>query len=621
MSAKKKQVFKNHQAGLFMYSPGFEDLFEVGSVERTIYRFVDTLRMKDYEDKYAGGGTSAYHPSVMLKIILMAYANNIFGCRSIERFARHDMCCHYICNSLIPSYSSINRFRSRVLGASGVKNLFSQLLVTLTKEGHITFEECYTDGTTIEARSSRKRIVWQQSERRFGAANKKHIEDIVEQALAQQHQDERELDGGKTGEDTRVKEDEDTDSGKDNKSKDTDNKVSVTGNNDKTSEAGSKETKTDIRQEASGTRREKRGFDSHITPERIDEIQEMISSGRLKLSNSRLRELQEVIEKSKRHRNNDILCGDRSGTALTDPETVAMHPKDDTRRTGPCLPMYDLMVTTENQYFLHYGLYGRTSDISAFPLYLEELPRTFDGTKMVADAGFGSFENYLLAKQRNITPIFKYSLYDTESKPNYKQDPFDAGNMSVNPDGTLRCPGGKMVPLRTSTSSRNGVTSTRTTFRGESCPNCPFRTRCLRGHEEKKYRTCEVNLQWKEEIKPEIKELLDNNKELLKRRPKDVEPRFSHLRYDNRYKRLRHFGRSKCMMDIGIMLLAMNLKKYAAMASRALNGGGGGKVNTTLKNLMNDYICIIMNFWTRLKKLPIKNEKNWHPGKGLKMAW
>ena len=593
MKANRKQVFKDHQAGLFMYTPGFDELFETGSVERVIYNFVDTLRIKDYEDKYAGGGTSAYHPSIMLKIILMAYTNNIFGCRGIERFARHDMCCHYICNSHIPSYSSITRFRSNILGEDGIKDLFGQLLEILSREGHITFEECYTDGTTIEARSSRKRIIWQQSERRFGAANKKHIEDIVEQALAQQHEDERDIDG-KTG----------GDGGENSQEK-----------SDKGSEAvtegeTSKEDKSAIPEENSGTRKEKRGFDSHISSERLSEIQEMILSGRLKLKGSKLKELLEVIEKAKRHRANDILCGDRSGTAITDPDSVAMHPKDDTRRTGPCLPMYNLIVTTENQYFLHFGLYGRTSDISAFPSYLEELPEIFENTTMVADAGFGSYENYILAKQRHITPVLKYSLYDTESKPNYKPDPFDAGCMDVNSDGTLACPGGRMVPLRATTLSRNGINTTRTIFRGESCPDCQFRKQCIKNHEEKQYRTCEVNLLWKDKVKPELKELLDNNRELLKRRATDVEPKFSHLRYDNRYARLRHFGRSRCMVDIGLMLLALNLKKYATMASKPLKGEGRKKKTNTLTDTVNDYIGLISKFWDRFKKLSLNYEKS-----------
>lgn len=612
MSAKKKQVFKDHQAGLFLYTPTFDDLFEIGSVERVIYKFVDSLRMKDYEDKYAGGGTSAYHPSIMLKIILMAYTNNIFGCRSIERFAKHDMCCHYICNSLIPSYSSINRFRSNILGEDGVRDLFSQLLDILSKEGHITFEECYTDGTTIEARSSRKKIVWQQSERRYGEANKKHIEDIVEQALAQQHNDEQDLDG-KPGE-------EEPGNSQMNSGKAPD--AAIENNTDAASESGlSKEEETAVKKDVPQTRKEKRGFDSHITPERILEIQEMIKSGRLKLSDSKLKELMSVIEKAKTHLTNDILCGDRSGTALTDPDTVAMHPKDDTRRTGPCLPMYDLMVTTENQFFLHYGLYGRTTDISAFPLYLEELPEIFNGTTMVGDAGFGSYDNYLLARQRDITPLLKYGMYDTESKPGYKPDPFDVSYMETDSDGALACPGGRMLPLRTSTMTRNGVTTTRTTFKGESCPGCPFRKQCIKNHEQKQYRTCEINLEWKDEVRPQLKKLLDNNQELLQRRARDVEPKFSHLRYDNRYARLRHFGRSRCMMDVGIMLIALNLKKYAAMACKILKGGGGGKGNNPQTRSVNAYICLIATSWARLKNLSFKFWETRKPEKCLQMGW
>ena len=61
---------------------------------------------------------------------------------------------------------------------------------------------------------------------------------------------------------------------------------------------------------------------------------------------------------------------------------------------------------------------------------------------LAADAGYGSYENYLLAISRGIDPYFKYSLYDKESAPRFTPDPYKAEYLPELPDGSLQCPGG-----------------------------------------------------------------------------------------------------------------------------------------------------------------------------------
>lgn len=607
MAQKKKQIYKSFQPGLFLYTPTYDQLFEKGSVERVIVNFIDSLDMRPYEEKYEGGGTSSYHPSVMLKIILIAYARNEFGCRRIERVARHDMCCQYICNGQTPSYSTINRFRSNILGEEGVKNIFGSLLERLSKEGLISFEECFTDGTTLEARASRKKIVWQQSERRYAAMNKRHIEDIVAQALKQQEQDteeeERECPGrGHSGHDGRSGHNKLRPAKEEGSNPRTGTPAEGCEGTDCDSPKGKgmPEPKS-CADSSKETKKGKRGFDSHITLERLGEIEKMIKNGEIELSASKLEELKGAIAKALDHRAKDLLCGERSGTALTDTDTVAMHPKDDTRRTGPCLPMYNLMVTTESQYFLAYGLYGRTNDMSTFPLYLGELPDRFKGCTMVADAGFGSYENYKLAERYGLRAVFKYSSYDSESKPTFRPNPYDAAYMPTDIDGYLICPGGRLTRTRTVQTSRNGITITRVHFKGESCPRCPYKDKCIK-NKDGLYRTCEVNLEWKDKLKPAVKELLDNNAKLLKQRTKDVEPKFSHLRYDNLYSRLRHFGRSKCMMDIGIMLITLNLKKYASQAREYLASGQPSGNGRPYCGLSGAFLSMKLYFEEKIRK-------------------
>jgi transposase len=46
---------------------------------------VDQLNIDAIIKQYRGGGTTSYHPRVMIKILFYAYTNNIYSCRKIEK--------------------------------------------------------------------------------------------------------------------------------------------------------------------------------------------------------------------------------------------------------------------------------------------------------------------------------------------------------------------------------------------------------------------------------------------------------------------------------------------------------------------------------------------------------
>ncbi|MDR2382810.1 MAG: transposase [Prevotellaceae bacterium] len=51
---------------------------------RLVNQVVDNLDISKIIDTYKGGGTSAYPPRVMLKIVIFAYLSNLYSCRKIE---------------------------------------------------------------------------------------------------------------------------------------------------------------------------------------------------------------------------------------------------------------------------------------------------------------------------------------------------------------------------------------------------------------------------------------------------------------------------------------------------------------------------------------------------------
>ena len=54
--------------------------------------------------------------------------------------------------------------------------------------------------------------------------------------------------------------------------------------------------------------------------------------------------------------------------------------------------------------------------------------------KQVADAGYGSEENYAFMANNAIEPFVKYPLFHAEQKRKYEENPFPAQNLYYNAD-------------------------------------------------------------------------------------------------------------------------------------------------------------------------------------------
>lgn len=591
--------FKDYnQRQLFIYLPEYDTLFPKGSVQRVIDNFVNSIDLSDVLDTYLPGGAPPYHPSVILKIVLYAYSKNIYGCRPISDLCRYDLVCQWFCNFENPSPSTINRFRSEHLGLERTVDIFIKLVRILLKDGLVSFEQCtYVDGTTIESRASRTKLVWTQSIRRFAEGNTKRIEELMAAARTQQQLDKDEEDA----------------KGNPSNGNDSQPKDNVAGS-EPVSDAGVKNDAT-VNNEAKDTGKKKRDKDVHMSSERVEDIRKQIESGELQLTEGKKNELIERLNRADRYRHEDELCDDKSGTAITDPDSVAMHPKDDVRHIGPCLPMYNLQLMTQSQFILWGCIFGKASDMSAFAPFLSSIPDEFIPSRMAADAGYGSTENILLAQKRNITPFFKYALYEKECAPNFKENTFLAEYMPELPDGNLKCPGGTLVKQRETVDECNGVTTTTVYYHTDDCAQCPLRSKC-HGKNLRDYRDVKRKKEWAQ-LKPVVKANLNSEEgqQLLRQRSKDVEPTFAHTKWNGAYKRLRHFGSVKCMTDLFIRFIAHNLKKYV----RAINvcsphnpeiPDDPNKTKKQNKSHSDAHIFVFFAFWSQLADIFWKFKKN-----------
>ena len=118
-----------------------------------------------------GHGRAAYEPSVMVALILFAFATNVQSSRAIERHCRQDVAYRVITGNLIPDHATIARFICRHEQALG--ELFSQVLGLCDEAGLVGSGVVAIDGTKLHANASRDSNVdydgiapWRSSRRR-----------------------------------------------------------------------------------------------------------------------------------------------------------------------------------------------------------------------------------------------------------------------------------------------------------------------------------------------------------------------------------------------------------------------------------------------------------------------
>jgi transposase len=73
------------QRQLLLLPPDISGLVPEGSMVRVVDSIIDSLGHSKLTALYPGGGTSAYDPAMMLKVVVCAYASGIYSSRKFSR--------------------------------------------------------------------------------------------------------------------------------------------------------------------------------------------------------------------------------------------------------------------------------------------------------------------------------------------------------------------------------------------------------------------------------------------------------------------------------------------------------------------------------------------------------
>ena len=137
----------------FLLPPSVEDWLPEDHLARFVVDIVDQLDLSALTRQYRGSGSAAYHPTVMLGLLIYGYATGVYSSRRIEAATYESIAFRYIAANEQPDHDSLCTFRKRFL--KDIEVLFVQVLCIARQMKLLKLGTIALDGTKIHANASR----------------------------------------------------------------------------------------------------------------------------------------------------------------------------------------------------------------------------------------------------------------------------------------------------------------------------------------------------------------------------------------------------------------------------------------------------------------------------------
>ena len=489
---------------------------------RLISSIVESLDLTSFRKLYRERGRSPYDPKMLLKVVIYAYMSNIYSCRKIEKALRRDVHFIWLAGYEQPDFITINRFRNRV--KKEINNVFTQLVLLLSAKGFVTLDVEYIDGTKIESKANKYTFVWRKTVEKNREKLMEKIRVLLSQVDEAVAQDKAAAEEG----------------------------VSFT-----------PETLTEIADELRQSLK-----DQPVSVNKEDKK-------KLRERKKQVKQIEQMRDRLSEYNTHIDTLGERNSYSKTDPDATFMRMKEDAMNNGQTKPGYNLQIGTENQFITDFALFHNPNDTGTMIPFLDSFSSRYDryAKEVCADSGYGSEENYSFMEAHDMEAYVKYNLFHKEQKRAFKQDIFRIENLYYNPDGDyFVCPMGQHMERVGARHGKtgNGYLTESVAYRAQRCDGCPLRWGCYKRRQGN--RETEVNHQLME-YKRKARERLTSEKGLEHRSKRPIEPEavFGQMKYNMGYKRFRHFGKDKVMMDFAFFAIAFNIRKMAAKTRKQEN--------------------------------------------------
>ena len=275
--------------------------------------------------------------------------------------------------------------------------------------------------------------------------------------------------------------------------------------------------------------------------------------------------LKEYLEKLKEYAKYIEICGEkRNSYAKTDKGATFMRMKTDYMGNDQLLPAYNIQVGACDEYISVIDVQQYAADTDCFIPLIEKYKRTYDKYPQypVADAGYGSYNNYLYCEEKDMGKYMKFTMFakETDDKK-YRDDPYRVKNFKIDIDGDMICPNGKKFKyLYSKPVKYNRYGRTEEVYECENCADCPYVKECKKGNSNRKVILNEELSSFHEEV---LSNLNSTHGGLLRmNRSIQAEGIFGIIKWDKGYKRAKRRGIKQLILEFTLIAIGFNLYKY-----------------------------------------------------------
>src|SRR5690606_27249299 len=489
--------------------PSLEELIDKNHPVRVVHDVVERISIEPLLAYYKPGGTSVYHPKMLLKVLIYGYLSNIFSSRKMEAALKENIHFMWLAGMNKPDHNTIARFRSERL-KDALKQIFSQVVELLIEEGLVSIRNIYTDGTKIEANANKYSFVWGRAVQTSKERISKQLEELwqdTQKVAEEELGDQKEMDFKQIDREKVTK---------------TIEKI------DKALEG--KKVNKKVKQ--------KLNYAKKNWPDKLSGYEEK-----------------------------EAALGKRNSYSKTDKDATFMRMKEDHMLNGQLKPGYNWQISTSGQFIVNYSLHQNPTDTLTLKPHLQQFHELYKiyPESICADAGYGSEENYQYLEESGINNFVKYNYFHKEQTKKWKEDPFKVDNLHYNAENdTVYCPMGQPMERIEGRKrhTASGFEQNIARYQAKNCEGCPLRPQC---HKAKGNRVVEINHRLRA-YKQKVRENLLSEEGLRHRskRPADVEPVFGAVKHNKNFRRFMLRGLDKVAVETGLLAIAHNLAKKAA---------------------------------------------------------
>lgn len=492
------------------------DYLDICDPVLTFDRFMGEIELEKYLKSIPKHytGRLRYNPVSMLKTVLFGFmTNGYISLRELEDQCKVNLRFMYLMEHETPSYRTFGYFINEVIGDS-IEEIFSDINKKIFETEHVDLQHLYIDGSKFEANANKYSWVWKKAteKSRFRLFDK--ITHIFEEI------------------------------------------------NEELSCAG---VKLSINSEYA-PEYIKEAAEKYAEVWQLDEMQFIYGRGHHKTVQQRhyekLREyaakLEEYVEKIR-------ICGEgRNSYSKTDHAATFMRIKTDYMGNDQLLPAYNVQIGVADEYIAVVDVNQYRTDMDCFVPLMNRFRDIygFYPKYPVADAGYGSYNNYIFCEQNGMEKYMKFTMFKKETTDKkYHEDPFRAVNFQIGKDGIMRCPNGKAFHFQYRKHVYgNQYGRQEEVYQCEDCSGCPYAERCKKAE---KNRTVRIN----HELTAMHQEVIDNLKSihgalLRMNRSIQAEGTFGIMKNDRWYKRIVRRGIKSVQLEVFLVSIGQNLYKF-----------------------------------------------------------